>query len=540
MLKNLRNASIATIAVMLLGGGCLTMGMLYLKETEHTQLLERQLAEYEKKVKRAEIEQSVNKQMEEIADGQNLIARDKAKMAEENAEEAQRQAEIAQENANEAKKQAEIAQENAEEAKRQTKIANDNAENASRQEAIARREKSKADTLRYIALGRSLGSQSLQMRSNDVETADLLAYASYYFTNEYKQDEATLYNSAVFNALTEGSHTKQKWVRHKGMVTAISFDRERKDWRFFTTSSYGEIKCHTFDPVQNKLTRTEDVFANSNYDFRDAIYSQGTIYALSFTGHLVVKKDEWSAPRIVELAGMERPTAFCEMDGDNMFIIGAKSIGVFSKSTLTLTGTRSFECNIVCLGKDLASRPLFFDDCGNMHSVRSLDEIDTKPVPKGINGQVTAYANSKGRKLEAYGTKNGIVYVVNNNDITAITSHESKVTKLRLVTEKIYSSSYDGKLNLVIYNKGKNEKMEPLTLLNTQEWMLCFDLDANKDRVWTCGQNGSITKSLIRIDLMVDKMRTEVLNRNFTHAEWNYYIGRNEPYQAFIGKEGGK
>jgi hypothetical protein len=546
MFKNFRIASILLIvAALLLGGGCLAMTWLYLSETKKTSELEQQLAELNKLERRHLIEESIYDQTKAIANDQLKISYEQAikadsaaKVAKKKAEEALAAQKEAEQSEAEAKKQERIAKKNERKAKEQELIANE-------QRNVAETQRKAADTLRYLALARSLGSQSSQIRSNDPEKADLLAYASYYFTNKYKQRESDLYNSAVFNALTEGSYTKQIWPMHTDATTAISFDRDKgtKDDRFVTVSSYGEIKRHTFDDVKNVLTKTETIFANSQYDFRDVIYKKGTIYALSFTGHLVVKKDEWNSPRIILLPDIFRPTAFCEMGDNELCIIGSQSVGIFDKNSLTLTGAKSFDFNIVCLGKDFNSLPILFDNYGRMHILKSLNEITTKKVPQGVVGQVTAYANSKSEELEAYGTKNGTIYVVKNNGKPiSMTGHESRITKLKLINKKIYSSSYDGKLNLWIYSNDK--KIEPLMLLNTHEWMYNFDIDKNKERVWTGGKSGTITKSLIKIDLMVDKMEKEILpkRKKFNDEDWNLYIGADIERIPLIyeGKEGRK
>lgn len=531
----------AALACILLSAGCIYMSVKYTQEAEKNKMLEKQLAELSKKEKRAIIDQSINKQMEDIAYEQK-------KISDERTEEANRQAqraELEKQNAIHAQQQAKASEALARKEQANAEMQRNEA-NSQRRQAETQREKAElnkraADTLRFIALGRSLGSQSSQTRASNKRIANLLAYASYYFTESYKQKEADLYNSAVFNALTEGSYTKQTWSTHKGLTTAISFDSDKSaaDKRFVTVSSYGEIKRHTFDPVRNRITQTETIFANSQYDFRHVLYRHGNIYALSFTGHIVVKKSNWTLPRVIPLTGIQHPTAFCETDKGELFIVGTQSIGIFDKTALTLTGTRQFDFTITCLGKDFSSLPIFFDNLGRIHRVKSLNDIKTEKMPNGINGQVTAYANSKSEMLEAYGTKDGTIFVMRQGERPqALTGHESRITKLKLVKEKIYSSSYDGNLYLWIFNKRKNEKIEPLALLNTNNWMLNFDFDDQKERVWTCGQDGTITKSLIKIKLMTEKMQEEILPsyQDFSPEEWNYFIGADVKQVPFIHK----
>lgn len=542
MFKSIQKVNIAMgLAALLLGGGCLGMSLLYMKETEKTRLLEKQLTELDKKEKRAIIEQHINKQMEDIAYEQK-------KISDERTEEANKQAQIAEaekKNAiasqNLAKEQAERAEEEKQKAINAQKQADENATIAEKNAIDAQKQEAIARQLRFIALGRSLGSQSSQIRSSNEQLADLLAYASYFFTNKYKQRESDLYNGAVFQALTEGSHTMQTWMKHKGSTMAISFMTNKDEDCFVTVSNYGEIKRHIYSERMQQII-TEDIYANSQYDFRDVyVDNQNTIYALSHTGHLIVKKEEWNASRVIMLPEIQNALAISKINNSDSTIalVGTQSIGIFSMKDLTLKGTKAFDFNIVSVGVK-ETCPLLFDNRGRMHSVKGLDNIVTSSVPAGINGQVTAYANSSKAKLEAFGTKEGIIYVRpiggTSHILNTLAGHESKITRLKMDNTRLYSSSLDGKLNLWVVNE--NEKSEPLTLLDNHEWMMYFDINRSKDRVWTGGQLGTITKSLINIRRMRDKLLNETLVRDFTDEEWNSYIGADVPKESFIKDRG--
>ena len=526
------------------------MTLLYLSETKKTSELEQQLAELNKMERKHEIDKSIYDQTKEIAF-------DQLRISTEQTEEANRQkerAEIEKQNALAAQRQANEERIEAEnqrnEADKQRAEADKQRAEAENQKNNAERNRLKADTLRYIALARSLGSQSSQIRSSDPEKADLLAYVSYDLTNIYKQREPDLYNSAVFNALTEGSHTKQTWTEHKGATMAISFleDKDDKEDRFVTASTYGEIKRHTF-PEATKVLTTEDIYSNSQYDFRDVyVNHQGVIFALSYTGHLVVKKDGWNAAKIFLLPGIQNPFAISKINSSDsvLILIGKQSIGYFDMQGFMLKGVTPLNFNIVSVGMKNHC-PLLFDDRGRMHSIEGVNKIAAPvKVPNGIRGQVTAYANSTKSSLEAYGTKEGIIFVYDvkkGSLLPQLTGHESKITRLRMNNRRLYSSSLDGKLNLWIINDNEREKIEPLTLIKINEWMMNFNFDRTKDRVWTGGQNGTITKSLISIDRMKNKLLNEILKRDLTVEEWNYYIGTDVPWKSFLkerGKEGRK
>ena len=142
-------------------------------DQERIKALESELGELRKQEEQSLVDRRVSQQMEKIAYGQE-------ELAEERSREAIRQSEIAQEmtirSEAERKKalQAQAAAEvSAEEARRSYQL-------AEHQRLAAEHAKLVTDSLNYITLGRSLGSQSNAVyRGGDKDLGTLLAYASY-------------------------------------------------------------------------------------------------------------------------------------------------------------------------------------------------------------------------------------------------------------------------------------------------------------------------------------------------------------------------
>ena len=79
-----------------------------------------------------------------------------------------------------------IAQQKAMESERKALDAYDLAES---QRLVAEENRRAAETLSYLALGRSLGALALtQFRAGNQEIGDLLSYASYLYTERYHGD----------------------------------------------------------------------------------------------------------------------------------------------------------------------------------------------------------------------------------------------------------------------------------------------------------------------------------------------------------------
>ena len=164
-----------------------------------------------------------------------------------------------------------------------------------------------------------------------------------------------------------------------------------------------------------------------------------------------------------------------------------------------------------------------------MYIIRALNKIVTKKTP--IKGHVTAFASSKNQKYKVYGMDNGTIYIIDRyQKLHRLIGHQSRISKLKTNGYQLYSSSYDGTLNLWITN---SQKTEPVTLFSTNCWIMDFTFDNAKQYLWTGDQRGNLTQMLIATDIMADKVKKKLV-RNFTEDEWNYYIGKNVPRENFI------
>ena len=141
-----------------------------------------------------------------------------------------------------------------------------------------------------------------------------------------------------------------------------------------------------------------------------------------------------------------------------------------------------------------------------MHTVKSFDNIQTSQVP--VKGQVTAFAESKNKHIKCYGMSDGTVYMLRENgDITKLQGHRSRISKLKINGHRIYSSSYDGALNLWMTNM---PKIEPMTLFTTKGWIINFTFDLDKTHIWSGDQNGNLTTHLIAVDVMKQRLKVSL------------------------------
>jgi WD40 repeat protein len=89
--------------------------------------------------------------------------------------------------------------------------------------------------------------------------------------------------------------------------------------------------------------------------------------------------------------------------------------------------------------------------------------------------------------------------------------HRSRISKMKLNGRRLFSSSYDGQVNLWIAN---SEKVEPMTLLQTNNWITCFNFDNSKNTFWLGDIKGNLAAVNISVPTMVEKVQKKLLSNN--------------------------
>lgn len=491
---------------------------LYTDEQERNLQLESQLVELQRSEQQSVVMQRINAQMEEIANESRSIS-------EEQREVAIHQSQVAESERRHAEEQRQIALQAEHRAVQASEQAERQRVLAEHQRSEAEHAKQVADTLSYLTLARSLGNLSInQFMAGNREVAEQLAYTACLFTDRYKGD---IYSPTVYQSLVMTSQSKQVWNKHKGSVTDIAFSDEKKSY-IITCSTYGELLRHQYQQTQLK---TDILLNNPHFDFRDVFIDRDKdiVYAISRTGHLIIAYGNGKKPMVVGIP----MTNLCKthMMDNRMYIFGDHAVALFDLETRTIKKQWSLSSKMVCISLSYGA-PIIFDNQGRQHIVKSIDKIETSRVP--VSGQVTAYAESKHTKLKAYGMNDGIIYLIDaQGGMKKLVGHRSRISKMKFDGYRLYSSSYDGVMNLWMTN---SSKVEPMSLFTTKSWIINFTFDLKKQNILTGDQNGTLTKTFISVPMMKARLKN-LLKRDLTRDEWNYFVGRNIPYEKLLGKE---
>lgn len=510
----------------------LTVCLVLYRAYRHSELekdrLTLSLEEFQDKERQSVLIQRVSQQMEEIAYQQKDIS------------EKRRQEAVAQtRKANQMQQQAEIAREKAFtaqwEAEKAYRLADEQKNLAMERQLQAEQSKRVADTLAFLALGRSLGTLSVtQYRSGNMELASLLAYTSWQFTKHYDGD---VYHPAVFNALSLSCRQDQLWFRHKGAITGIRLLHETignpqtcRDSLpgLVTVSKYGEMICWKSGDGQTYTSGF--LLSDSRYDFRDVlIHSDSLVYALSYDGCLVS----------VNSAGM---AAYLLPEGKYRQLIPAASDRLLA---ISATGIYAFDCishqiqlcfqpeyPVTCVGKSGDNLYVFLKN-GTVALLSSAGQFVRFIEGWSQGGRITSFCSLSDERY-AVGCREGTILICDKdgNVQQKLIGHQAAVTAIFRKGNKLFSSSYDCTLRLWDLHKGKTESA---VIMISSGWIHTFCLHPDGTSIFMGDEQGR----LYRIPVSPDHMATVVrqgLRRDFTQEEWEYYVGKQIPFESYYLK----
>lgn len=497
-------------------------------ERKESEKLKQQIIGLQAEQKRSAITSSVSHQLGEIAAEQQQIAEQQksdalyqkkvAESARQAAEEAEFQAKKERENAEMQRKKAEEERENAD---KERKIAED-------ERAKAQYSERQADTLRYVALGRSLGAASLQLQSANAELSKLLAYYAYYYTDKYGGNS---HFPAIFQSLMAASQGKHEWNKHRGMVSGIDF---LADGRLVSISNYGEMFLHK----KNGSSLSTEVLVNDkSLDFRYVYAStNNNVYAVSKTGKLVVVSwpNQHLSVRVFQTQ-IEEPFFCYVVDEQHVLVTGPSQLASIDLSETDPSNVQVRPYAFKAVSAAVVNGTFcLYDDHNHLYHIKDFNQV-IRQGKLGISGTITCSSFSNEYHLKVYGTANGKIYLYKDGvkDPIELVGHKSRVTKMRFSANRLITTSYDGR---VLSWDVSNEKIEPMDVVVHDAWLLCITRDINEQNVWLGDQDGSIIEVLMSPSTMKDIIENELKHkkRDLTLKEWNDYIGQHEPYQPVI------
>lgn len=473
------------------------------------------------------IVERISKQMEDIAYQQKDISdkqREEAVFQMGVAENMRKKAEAEQSRANEEKQRAQAYAQNAAEARNmaehQRSMAEEQREMAVIQQRLAENARNTADTLSYVAMGRSLASLSLmQHQGGNYDIASLLAYSSWKFTSDYR---GNLFFPAVFNALMENSGCYETVKLFKGGISRIV---PLPAGDFASVSRYGEMARWSYSATG---VHSQLLLSDPSFNFRDLhADNSGQLYALDYNGRLVVVSPNGEkTERLLPVPSGWK--SIHPIAPHKLLLVSDRTYCFYDTRQGIVEASHDFPQPVSCIGRFNGALYAFGEKDG-------LWQIDSEgqlhAAPRHVGQHVTAFACDAENRHTAVGTDQGNLFIVNlDGEVTQrLAGHRSRITQLAFVGNYLISSSYDGDLKLLNLSAGK---FEPLTLHSFPAWVHCFYMSPD-NILWAGDENGSLSRLVVSPNGMAELIRQN-LKRDFTDEEWNYYFGSGVPRSKLL------
>lgn len=498
-------------------------------------------------VNEANVTKRVSVQMEEIANAQKDVAdmeRGKAVIAQHDAEEQTRKADAERRNALEAKA---LADEAEREARHQAAKAEQESKAAQQARDIADAARAKADTLRYVAKGQSLAQTSItQFNAGKFDLARLLSYAGYRYTVDYGGDpyQQDVYTSILYNA----HNARSKVAQFTGGIRDIACIKRQGtprhiDADMVAVTDYGEI--YLFTPKLSASGAWQGfeytkLFSDNDYFFMDLCIEDSAVYALDVDGRVVVL-DIYATgkqkAKIINVASSTREgekwfRMLRKKDG-NLIAVGEHQISWLDTKKHEIYRQKYIQETISEAGIG-DGKLITFTRNNKLYVFHEGEPVEWR-LTLPDKGYVTNYYYHKGKHLHAVGLDNGNIVFYDNggNMISEFTGHSAPITNMEHNDWCFVSSSYDKTIR--IWNLSNIGGLVVPLELKCNSWPLTIEIDRDVNTLRVGYANGEVESIRISVDDNSASVRKH-LNRDFTPEEWNYYIGKEEPYKTFFKK----
>ena len=543
----------ALIALAVLAGvAVLAYHIGYNRSKAQLSSLQKEMEHLEAAGKDAAIVKRVSQQMEDIAYQQKAISdqqRDRAEeqsaLAVQNARKAELESRLAHEAELKAQSAAQVAQQERANAERQQEIALEQRDEANHAKNVA-------DTLNRRTQARSLAvSSQVRREAGETEVADLLAYGSWYFL---KNNRGNQYYSDTFKSLTQATDGILRYkMKEGGAVNAIA-KVPGTPGQCVAVTNYGEVEWLTVNAAAStKRIASKRLLFNPQFDFRDVIVLDGTIYALSLKGPLCLLERNGN----VRTVDLPQDNYFKLLPvGGRLLVAGRNSLCWYAEGNVS--GRVELAKKLSALVEREGVIGLFYSD----GSYAQMDPSSGRIVEKTpfVKDVVTAAHYDPESQCLLLGVEDGTVYPVNsyNRVLETLAAHKSKCMDITMLGPVVVTGGYDKTVYIwnmdnLMFESGlsfreelERETVEKRMMVGKEiptEWLVPVDYtfdgwtlavcaDADGKSVWIGTSSGSVMLLNSSADEMAEQLHRK-LKRNLTQQEWTRYVGVSIPYMTF-------
>lgn len=510
------------------------------KEKEKMALQQKRISEEKKK--EAVTSRRIAEQQKDIAEQQRLIAEEQKQFAVKKQKEALRQkriADIAKNKETDARILAERLRKKAEDLKDQALEEKNKAE---KQKNRAELSEAKTDTLRRLAIAKSLAAQAVKtdisnkrMKNIDDYRRDLpivMALQAYFFNKKYNNNRN---DPDIFAAMLQIADAEEVLSSENGHKDAVRLTLTSGN-KFFSADESGNIFYYENADINNPLILKK--YDNKLHGIRAAVFrpEKNELYAADKSGRIFMwninqtKQKPYlvhkSKSTVAELIATQNPdrVIICFKNGKLKEVIQNKQ-GVFSLSELSDTKKNitagSYDKPFIYIGTDDGTILRF-----NENKFTAAEQVQTE-------GRITALA-AQGAQIVA-GYRNGNLLKINKMSVgDKINLHNSAVNKVVFIdSRRIATCSYDGTIKII---NSQDISAAPIIINSHADWVYSVASTESGTALISGSADKTVRLTYINSEDLKNALRKKV-SANMSKKDWEKYVGKDIKYNKKLPKE---
>lgn len=385
-----------------------------------------------------------------------------------------------------------------------------------------------ADTLFYQSLGNSLAQSAITQMYKDIDLARLLAYASWHYTNTYSGDRD---HQNVYTAVLHTSNSVERInTILKGNVRAIHIvQADGAKWAMGITD-VGELFCYNYEGkriVHNIPGHLVRDMAMTDAGHAAVLTADGSVMRCNCRNAI-------AGGRIVETQGTLPPGKWKQLlavdDGKCLVAMSANTLAWIDAATLQLKGVVPLKAQLTAMGCE--NRRIHVFGKGGAHFIADAAGNVEQADLTAIKEDVTYYYYDTATRQHIVGQHNGNVALVEEGGKIAkiLTGHGGPVTHIAVVGNRLISTSYDHSIRLC--NLKDIDGVPSYFTSKFDRWPMTFAIDEKESVIWVGNEGGNVNKFCFSVFKNANATKA-LINREFTTAEWQFYVGDAVKYRTF-------
>lgn len=510
------------------------------------------LAIYESKLADEQKKEAISHK--KIAEQQQMIADEQRRMADEQrifAFEQRKDALIQRAIALKLKFEADMARDRAKKLQIEAEDLRDSAltekERAEKQKIRAEFSEARTDTLRKLAIAKSLAIQSIKVFQNNKKTkslsseqADLpliMAYQAYFFNKVYKGNP---FDPDIYSALNEVSNSTlslKGQAYHNDAIRDLDISSGGK--MFVSCSDDGSVKLFdvskTDKPVDLKIPKRDKLImfrtvafagdgkwiASGTYDGEILMWETG-----SGNYNTAIKAHASSVNKIINIPQTNKIVSI----GSDGFIKAWALDNIQGGPEVIMQSSEKF------IAAAIHPEKKKFAVASEKGIVRIFSSENFKLISTIISkqGKISSVCFGQNNDM-IIGYSSGLIELRQQNQVKEIFAHQSGVTDIDFdhAKNRMMSSGYDGKIKIWNY---MNTDIEPAVIEGHLNWVYCLAFNHFNSSVIS----GSADKSILISKVEIEDLKTVIrknISSNMSYKDWLNYVGNDIEYNKKLPNE---